>query len=136
MLFAEDIGPVALTSMAVTVLTVIGGGVAWLLTWLRTRKKEEREAERQDADGIIARWQVLLDRQRKECDEHLKEQDRRFEALQAKVEAMAAELGRQKEQGAENRARIRYLEGRLRESGIKFEVWDSPGTDTHSALGG
>lgn len=137
-MFAEEIGPVAFTSMAVTVLTVIGGGVMALLNWRKQSRKEQKKDDQEEEDHIIARWQTLLDRQKKECDDELRQRDARIDRLEVRLEQMGERLDEIRRANAAYASRVMYAEAVARGAGGKLEPWTPPssGTDTHTPIGG
>lgn len=124
MIFAEEFGPVAIGTVVVSVLAAVGGGLMTLMNWRKANRQDKRKEGIEDENALIARFERQLDRQQKEYDDGLAEQGRRIESLDRRVSLLMDELDRHRMRAARSAARIIYLETKLRESGVKFEVWD------------
>ena len=141
MIFAEEFGPVSITAVVLGVIGTIGGGMGWLLTFLRKNKKEDEET-------TLGHFKTLLDREKKECNEALEMMERKVLTLETKIAAIEAKAevkidAQMKALEACNRelasalARNRYLVAKCRDAGLKIDPWElPPDSATHTAIGG
>lgn len=134
MLFAEELGPVSVTAIILGAIGTVGGGLGWLLTFLRKNKKEDEES-------TLGHFKTLLERERKECRDEIDELRARITAIEtkyeAKVETQARALNECRDRLADALSRNRYLVAKCRDNNLKIDPWElPPDSATHTALGG
>jgi hypothetical protein len=125
MLFAEEFGPVAITTIATSVLVAIGGLITTIWNLLRTGKKEDKEDARKDEETIMARMTALSERQKKQCDDDKRELNVRIDSLERRVERAEAINRKIGQAYAGEVARRKFAESLLKTNGIKVEAWDA-----------
>lgn len=130
MLFAEEFGPISTIATMLGVIGTIGGGIGWLLTFLRKNRKD-------DDESTIGHFKTLLEREKKECDEALAEMRGRLSAMENRLDAQMREQFILRDKLADALARVRYMEHKCRDAGMKLEPWELASDSTiHQSLGG
>lgn len=125
MLFAEEFGPVTITTIATAVLGAVVSAALAVIAARRASKKEDREEQRKDEDTILGRAKELYERQKKQCDEDKAELNARIDAQDERLVRAERTIDKLRQVYAGEVARRKYTESVLRTAGVKYEAWDN-----------
>ena len=125
---APDLMSVLFGGGAVAVVAALGKLLEW---WFTRKDKKEQD--------VIEHFRKLLEREKEECDAKIEDLTRRDDERAKQLDRLREDVAGFRDKLSEARARIRYLEEKARDKGIRVDPWDAPpaaDTDTHKPLGG